>query len=510
MSLAFVGILVERARHPRQRRLHADLGAGLAAGRLHAGRRRLGDPRSCRRRLDAAFLLHLGRSATSSRSRSRSSRTSPRSATCSSRLGLAFFLFASVVRVPRSSTSATEQPTRTDGGPPGASRTRPGRPGSRRHRPRRLTRRRPRAAAGPRRAGRWPRGAPPLACRCGSVHRRADAAAAPGRDPRRRPRRPDRVVERVRRHPYVRLALNGSFTALWAGQLISLFGDRHPPVRAGGGRPRRRPARRSRSALVFVAARCRTCSSQPDRGHASSIAGTTRRSWSSATSCGPRSCCSSRSPPSSNVLLVYPLVFLITSISIFFRPARVAILPQIVARGRPADGQLGDVGRRDVRRRHRLPAGRRSSWRRSGRRCRSRSGSTPRPTSPRRSCSHDRRPRRSDRARTAGGRQASRRDFVGRAQAPAGGSCAARPSSSRTRSRPRSRQFTVGDLDRPDAAFCRSGLRRRRSAGCAAYGFLETGIGRRQPHRRLRHRARRRPAREGPDDHRRLHGAGGC
>ena len=34
------------------------------------------------------------------------------------------------------------------------------------------------------------------------------------------------TVERVRQHPYVRLALNGSFSALWAGQLISLFGDR--------------------------------------------------------------------------------------------------------------------------------------------------------------------------------------------------------------------------------------------------------------------------------------------
>ena len=31
-----------------------------------------------------------------------------------------------------------------------------------------------------------------------------------------------------------------------------------------------------------------------------------------------------------NVLLVYPLVFVVTSISLFFRPARVAILPQLV------------------------------------------------------------------------------------------------------------------------------------------------------------------------------------
>ncbi|MEJ7696541.1 MAG: MFS transporter [Candidatus Limnocylindrales bacterium] len=40
------------------------------------------------------------------------------------------------------------------------------------------------------------------------------------------PRASPELVARVRRHPYVRLALNGSFSALWAGQLVSLFGDR--------------------------------------------------------------------------------------------------------------------------------------------------------------------------------------------------------------------------------------------------------------------------------------------
>ena len=40
------------------------------------------------------------------------------------------------------------------------------------------------------------------------------------------PRPSPEALARVRRHPYVRLALNGSFTALWAGQLVSLFGDR--------------------------------------------------------------------------------------------------------------------------------------------------------------------------------------------------------------------------------------------------------------------------------------------
>ena len=34
------------------------------------------------------------------------------------------------------------------------------------------------------------------------------------------------ITARARRQPYVRLALNGSFSALWVGQLISLFGDR--------------------------------------------------------------------------------------------------------------------------------------------------------------------------------------------------------------------------------------------------------------------------------------------
>jgi hypothetical protein len=36
-----------------------------------------------------------------------------------------------------------------------------------------------------------------------------------------------------RRHPYVRLALNADFSALWLGQLISLFGDRAPPDALG-------------------------------------------------------------------------------------------------------------------------------------------------------------------------------------------------------------------------------------------------------------------------------------
>src|SRR5207253_5500021 len=41
------------------------------------------------------------------------------------------------------------------------------------------------------------------------------------------------LIERARRHPYVRLALNGSFSALSTGQLISPFGDRMHQVALG-------------------------------------------------------------------------------------------------------------------------------------------------------------------------------------------------------------------------------------------------------------------------------------
>src|SRR4029079_7704573 len=35
--------------------------------------------------------------------------------------------------------------------------------------------------------------------------------------------------------------------------------------------------------------------------------------------------------PQMNVVYVYPLVFLVTAVSLFFRPAKVALLPRIVA-----------------------------------------------------------------------------------------------------------------------------------------------------------------------------------
>jgi MFS family permease len=136
------------------------------------------------------------------------------------------------------------------------------------------------------------------------------------------------VVERVRRHPYVRLALNSSFSSLWVGQLISLFGDRihqialaflvlgltNSPVAV---------------AFVFVAATLPNLLLSP-------IAGTYVDRWDAkdvmVVSDLLRAAIILLIPIAAvtNVLAVYPLVFAVTSISIFFRPARVVALPRIV------------------------------------------------------------------------------------------------------------------------------------------------------------------------------------
>ena len=136
------------------------------------------------------------------------------------------------------------------------------------------------------------------------------------------------VGERLRRHPYVRLALNPSVSALWAGGVISLFGDRvhqialaflvlavtHSPVAV---------------AFVFVAATLPNLFLSP-------IAGTYVDRWDQkdvmVVSDLLRAAIILIIPIAAvtNILFVYPLVFLVTSISIFVRPARVAALPRIV------------------------------------------------------------------------------------------------------------------------------------------------------------------------------------
>lgn len=136
------------------------------------------------------------------------------------------------------------------------------------------------------------------------------------------------TLARVRRHPYVRLALNGSFSSLWAGQLISLFGDRiHQVALAAAVLITTGSA--LASSLVFVAAFIPNLVFSP-------IAGTFVDRWDHKevliVSDLLRAATVLLIPMAivTNVALVYPFVFLLTTISIFFRPARVAILPRIV------------------------------------------------------------------------------------------------------------------------------------------------------------------------------------
>ncbi len=134
--------------------------------------------------------------------------------------------------------------------------------------------------------------------------------------------------QRVRRHPYVRLALNTSFSALWVGQLISLFGDRvhqialaflvlgitNSPLAVG---------------FVFLAATVPNLLLGP-------LAGTLVDRWDHkevmVASDFLRAAVVLLIPIAAvvNIYLVYPLVFIVTSISIFFRPARTAVVPQVV------------------------------------------------------------------------------------------------------------------------------------------------------------------------------------
>lgn len=135
-------------------------------------------------------------------------------------------------------------------------------------------------------------------------------------------------LTRLRHHPYVRLSLNGSFSALWAGQLISLFGDRVHQV-----------------ALLFLVLRMTdspaavaavlVVTTLPNL-FLGPIAGAFVDRWDARevmiVSDLLRAALVIAIPiaAATNLLLVFPLIFAVTAISIFFRPARVAALTRIV------------------------------------------------------------------------------------------------------------------------------------------------------------------------------------
>jgi DHA3 family macrolide efflux protein-like MFS transporter len=135
--------------------------------------------------------------------------------------------------------------------------------------------------------------------------------------------------ERLREHPYVRLMGDARFSAFWVGQAISMFGDRLHQIALGflvldaTGSP-------MATGFVFLAATLPNLILGP-------IAGTFVDRWDHKrvmiVSDLIRAGLVLLIPVviQIDVLLVYPVVFMVTTVSLFFRPARVAVVPRIVA-----------------------------------------------------------------------------------------------------------------------------------------------------------------------------------
>ena len=141
---------------------------------------------------------------------------------------------------------------------------------------------------------------------------------------------PAPVGDRIRAHPYIRLAMDARFVSFWLAQTISLFGDRLHQVALGvlvyaiTDSP-------LLTGLVFLVATLPNILLGP-------IAGTFVDRWEHRTvlivSDVIRAGLVLLLPIAAavNVALVYPLVFAVTTVSLFFRPAKVALVPRIVKR----------------------------------------------------------------------------------------------------------------------------------------------------------------------------------
>ncbi|MCI0584762.1 MAG: MFS transporter [Chloroflexi bacterium] len=224
-------------------------------------------------------------------------------------VGLAFFLFATTIRTPQELDEASREAIR-----------------------RRLTSIMPlRTAGAPAAAAIVARGlgaTAPVAPGYAGLEVGLPRSAAPSAPAIPVPAVPP-LIERVRRHPYVRLALDGSFSALWTGQLISLLGDRIHQVALAfvvlnaTGSP-------IAVGAVFLVATLPNLLFGP-------IAGTLVDRWDHRevmiVSDLLRAGIVLLIPIAvvTNVALAYPLVFLVTTISIFFRPAKGAILPRLIS-----------------------------------------------------------------------------------------------------------------------------------------------------------------------------------
>lgn len=138
------------------------------------------------------------------------------------------------------------------------------------------------------------------------------------------------IGARIRGHPYARLAVDPRFVAFWLSQTISLFGDRLHQV-ALGVLIYALTESPLLTGMVFLVATLPNILLGP-------IAGTFVDRWEHKNvliaSDVIRAALVVLLPVAAltDVLLIYPIVFLITTVSLFFRPAKVAIVPRIVER----------------------------------------------------------------------------------------------------------------------------------------------------------------------------------
>jgi MFS family permease len=138
------------------------------------------------------------------------------------------------------------------------------------------------------------------------------------------------LVVRISQHPFSRLALDARFSAFWFGQTVSLFGDRLHQV-ALAVLVYGRTGSPLLTGLVFLSATLPNLLLGP-------IAGTLVDRWDQkqvlVVSDLLRAMLVVLLPIAAlqHIALVYPIVFAITAVSLFFRPAKFAVLPRIVGR----------------------------------------------------------------------------------------------------------------------------------------------------------------------------------
>ncbi len=138
--------------------------------------------------------------------------------------------------------------------------------------------------------------------------------------------------QRLHEHPYLRLLRDARFSAFWLGQAISMFGDRLHQI-ALGALVFATTGSYMATGLVFLMAAIPNLFLGP-------IAGAFVDRWDQkrvmVASDLLRALLVLLIPvvASIDILLVYPMALLVTCVSLFFRPARAAVVPRIV---RPDD-----------------------------------------------------------------------------------------------------------------------------------------------------------------------------